>query len=187
MNMNSIAKTKNTPEGKCLGDILVQSNIDILKQLVSALNYFEETHYQKQGIAKSSSIGMHMRHIIEFYQEFFLACGTTPHKDICYDARQRNLFLETSRKSALQELQTLEAEFNAMTLDDKTMTLSVIVDAEAPLIPLATSLHRELYHLLDHTIHHMALIKTLAQQQELTLNDDFGVAKATQKHQKQAK
>lgn len=178
---STITKT-NIAADNC-GDVLVSANLEILDQLSTALDDFTDALYTHKANAQTSSIGMHIRHILEFYQEFLKTVIDNDDTDICYDNRQRNLLLETSREDAAQKLNAIKDAFSSMSSDDCNLALSVIIRPSEPLMSMPTTLHRELYHVLDHMVHHMALIKLTAERQGIALNKNFGLAHATQAHQ----
>lgn len=171
------------------GDILLTRNLETLDDLIGALHHIgnspELYTSQKDGV---SSIGAHVRHIIEFYQAFIKATASKNSTDLCYDARERNTSYETSYKAAIFSIEKIQHSLKAFSHDGSQMiTLQVIVDPDKPMRALQTSLSRELFHLLDHTVHHMALIKARARQEGFILDKNFGVANATKAHLHQNK
>ena len=183
MRINTVAVHDNSGSDHSATDILLSANFEIITQLQEALLHFSDAVYSHKMDDHTSSIGMHTRHIIEFYQELIKALDRVAmdhgQHDICYDRRQRHLQYETSRTCAVHELMAIKEALSRVPEHHRNLTLSVIVNPAQPLVSLSTSLERELYHVLDHMIHHMALIKLLAQIQDTPLEPDFGIAKAT--------
>ncbi len=167
-------------------DELVQANLRVLIQLQNALSALDEEQFTGQPSEEISSIGMHTRHIIEFYQEFFKALEGPADQELCYDRRQRNMVLEGSRDKAIAAVGTLEKMFKDTDFIDGTIPMLCIIDPHAPLCNLQSTVHRELYHVLDHCIHHMALIKMVGQQLNIEFDQDFGLANATKQHRNNA-
>lgn len=98
---------------------------------------------------------------------------------INYDARKRDYQLETNVQYAKRRIAGLAI---ATTRPDKNLVLYAMLDSETTL-SLSSSYYRELYHNLDHTVHHMALIRTaLTKLPHIQLPEDFGVSAATMKH-----
>jgi hypothetical protein len=59
-------------------------------------------------------------------------------------------------------------------------------DQSVESITISTNYYREIAYNLEHTIHHMALIRVgLNEVSGIQLPDDFGVASSTVKHRKQ--
>ncbi len=162
---------------------LTANSLQILDQLCVAIAKLTQDQYAKSIKVEVSSIGGHVRHVIEFYQALFTALRSPVGGELCYDKRQRTLLLETSKDAALQELSTIQADILAMPNKDFDITMSSIVEPNAPMIKMRTTLQRELFYLLDHTVHHMALIKMLAEQYGVLVSKNFGLAQSTQAHE----
>jgi uncharacterized damage-inducible protein DinB len=164
-------------------DVLAEVNLSILGQFIAELSVLSEEVYTRKISEQTSSIGMHLRHVVEFYQAFLRAVSDGESNALCYDNRQRNLLFETSKESAIQELEVIRQAVASMTVNNGPMTLSVIIAPSTPPVSITTTFRRELYHLLDHSIHHMALIKLIAEKQNITLAEGFGLAKSTEAYQ----
>jgi len=183
MDTNIVNDTAHsTPRDMC-GVVLLETNIRVLEQLRGLFSDLEPQHYVFKGGEDSASIGMHMRHVLEFYQEFFKAPDAGV---MSYDRRQRDLDLETDKDRAADALEQIITHLSSMALENQDLTLEVVLDTAKPLMPMPTTLHRELFYVLDHATHHMALIKLIAQQQEVALNPHFGMSQSTQAYQKGA-
>ena len=161
------------------GDVLLHTNTNILTQLSAILENIPNAAYANQPNAQTSSIGMHIRHIIEFYQELLKTLEGFSDNHLCYDNRQRDLTLEANKQAAIDALETIKATLSTMKQTDTAIKMSVITAPIQPMSTITTTLHRELYHLIDHTTHHMAIIKMIAQDQNIILDQNFGVASAT--------
>lgn len=178
MTQQNTALSYTTDIAPTPGDALLQTNINILRQLTAALATLPDTIYTHQPDPQTSSIGMHTRHIIEFYQEF-LNCANNTIQTLCYDNRQRDMQLETIKDSALTAIQTIKATLNKTEPADKDINLPVTINPNAPMLTIRSTIMRELYHLIDHTTHHMAIIKMIAQTHAITFDKTFGLASAT--------
>lgn len=169
---------KTSREENSLGTLL-NGNLKILSDLVTALSAVGDDLYRYQPSPDVSSIGMHVRHVIEFYQEFLRAMDGG---DVCYDNRQRDLKFEISKDKACDQIKKISSIFRTSDLCDRDLVLSVVTSPEGPLSHLHTTLQRELYHVLDHCVHHMALIKMLGARHGVEFDVGFGLANATKKH-----
>ncbi|MBC7891348.1 MAG: DinB family protein [Sphingobacteriaceae bacterium] len=156
-----------------------QRNLDLIDQLSDLLSTLPTAAYtQPQPLLHGSSVGQHVRHITEFYQ---CLLGQTIQGTINYDARRRNLCLETDLMAARRALH--EAAFVLMgNLPDAALMLE---DGEGARVQ--TSLFRELTYLIEHSVHHMAMLKVAlkAALPDFSLPDTFGVAHSTQRHRAQ--
>ena len=166
------------------GDALLQANFTALGQVTAALDSLSDDQYTYKSEAQPSSLGMHTRHIIEFYQEFLTALQNPEDVHLCYDNRKRDMQLEDSKSAALQAFTAIQTALKGVDLSDQDITISAITNPDAPMARFRSTIGRELYHLIDHTIHHMAIIKMVAQEQNILFDESFGVANATQSNDK---
>lgn len=131
---------------------------------------------------RSSSVGAHLRHVIDCYRCFFAGLDAGR---IDYDGRQRNPALETERTVAMTALGELVAGFEALPRD-LDRPLEVRVDAAAwgagSLHWQRSTLGRELQFLVSHTVHHFALIALLLRDRGFEPGQAFGVAPSTLEH-----
>lgn len=153
--------------------------IENLSEIKSLCERLAPNHYTKPlEILSGSSIGQHIRHIIELYQAVE---KSGPAAIINYDNRKRNLIIETSPHTASMEIQLL-LDFLSGINWDKNLTLQGdFGKCEDLPLEIKTSLFRELAYNLEHAIHHQALIKIGLIQLGLVqlIDSDFGVASAT--------
>lgn len=155
-----------------------KAHTNVIKQLAELLNQLSPQKYvQALGVLNGSSIGQHTRHIIEFYQ-----CLLNGHKSgaVNYDARARNFLLEN------------DLNFTLHTIENIVMSIETIVDISKPLLLVVsyepnhkayidTSFLREMAYLIEHSIHHYALIRIGLQEnfKEIIVPENFGVAYST--------
>ena len=157
----------------------IQANTTSVDFLINALAEMSQENYD--FIAKpafQSSIGAHYRHIIEHYQCFFLQFDVD--EVINYDARQRNIKIETDIEFALQQLRLIHNRLTGFRCDDKREIL--IADDHCD-YQMRSSLSRELMFLIGHTEHHSAMIAAMLRMSGCGVDEQFGVANATINHQ----
>lgn len=180
--MTTMLNHKNTLQPDNTGcDLLTNTSLHIVNQLATAIGDMTQSQYVDSPEEGASSVGAHTRHVIEFYQALF----NTLHADaeLCYDKRQRNLLLETSKDAALREMSKIKGYLSDMPSHDSDIKLSSIVDPGMPMLSMRTTLQRELFYLLDHTVHHMAMIKMIAAKHGFMCGQDFGLAQSTKAHE----
>lgn len=128
----------------------------------------------------NSTIGQHIRHILEFYIE--LENGY-PIGVIDYNGRKRDHILQTCRGSAVHKIQQIG---NNIMLENKELNVTVEFDSENEIKQeLPSNYYRELMYNIEHTVHHMALIRVgISLCSSISLPEDFGLAASTIKYKK---
>lgn len=150
--------------------------IGLLRQLDELLQQLSSGQYcHPIPVLSGATIGQHCRHVIECFQEMDKGYVTGI---INYDGRRRNLLLETDPKYARHRIADLE---NNLDRPDIPVILRASISEDVTL-SLSSSYYRELYHNIDHAIHHMALMRAgMSAFSHVQLPDSFGVAWATLK------
>lgn len=154
----------------------VQALLQQLQQVLSQLT--EEQYNAVIPVLSGASIGQHTRHIIEFFQalEEGYKCAR-----VNYDTRKRDYVLETSLNAARHALD------NIIDSVDKTDTpLCLDMSMDNGTVTVGTHYSRELIYNLEHTVHHMALLKIgIMAIAGIALPESFGVAASTIQYRKQ--
>ncbi len=153
-------------------------------QLTNAINQLEHSDYKKTlDTLTGSTIGQHVRHIIEFYQCLMNGYNTTI---VNYDNRGRDKMIEESREFALQCINKILFDIKNLSLK-KEITLEIFYENENEPLRLSTTVERELVYNIEHAIHHMALIKIGIKEinEKIILPSEFGVAVSTIRYQQQ--
>lgn len=160
---------------------LITYNTAILEKMDALLEQMtDEDMTRPRGLLFGSSIGQHMRHILEFY-----SCLLTELEEasFSYDRRQRNLRIETEVGAARMSMHTSMTLLTGLA-KDRELTM----ESELPGLPgycaQRTTLKRELAYLADHGVHHLAMVR-IALEQELphvVFPEHLGVAASTRNH-----
>jgi hypothetical protein len=154
----------------------------ILLQLAHALNEISENSYcQKSILLNGSSIGAHTRHVIELFQCLLNGYESSV---INYDKRERSLSIEQDKNIAIN---LLKATANKISLPNKDLILQGFYceDNEIEESEVKTNYFRELIYNLEHSIHHMALIRIgIKELSNINLPENFGVAPSTIQYKK---
>ncbi len=148
---------------------------DLLKQMSN------DAYSEPLDILSGSTIGMHVRHILEFYQ--CLLFGVAKTEIVNYDKRQRNLLIETDILFAQDIIEAINTALHSVAMDMPIcVEFAVGINDETNCAP--SSISRELYYLSEHTVHHMAILKMAFKMQfpNLMLPENFGVASSTVKY-----
>jgi uncharacterized damage-inducible protein DinB len=158
-------------------NLLQTTNIEIINQLIGLLRQLPAGIYHEPlRSLHQHSIGQHTRHIVEFYQCLLkgLAEG-----EVNYDARERNLRIETDKSYALQVLEDSIEQITQLWADKPMMLKQAFGTSEVQQV--STSFFRELTYLIEHTIHHLAIIKIGLTETypDICLSANFGLAHST--------
>jgi uncharacterized damage-inducible protein DinB len=160
---------------------LTDSANHTLKQLKGFLSQIEEREYvQHLPILFESTIGMHVRHIIEFYQ--CLVKGILQ-GEMDYDARERSLLQETNIQYAQACIDNLLIDLTLIQ-ENNDIVLLTEQNQTAHKLSIQSNVARELSYVIEHTIHHFAIIKMgcMVAFPHIQFHNDFGVAYSTIKY-----
>ena len=157
----------------------------ILLQLKNVLEQLNNEQLSSQlDVLNGSTIGMHVRHILEFFM--CLTESQTTFK-VNYDLRDRDTSLEVSTDKCIKTLNKI-LFFLTKTRDDYELELSAnySLSDESEKITLKSTFLRELLYNVEHTIHHLAIIKIgiKALNINLVADETFGVAASTIRNKK---
>ncbi len=161
---------------------LQQAVNNVFVQLSVTLDQLTQEQYvQPSKTLFNATIGQHVRHIIELFQclEDGYDIGL-----VNYENRKRDPRIETDKAFAstllIEVHQRLEKE-------NKALKLEACYDEHAvDLLTLDTNFYREVAYNLEHTIHHMALIRVgISEVSDIELPEEFGVASSTIKYRQQ--
>jgi hypothetical protein len=163
---------------------LKESSEKILNQLIQLIDQLNENDYSTSlDILSGSSVGKHVRHIIEFYGCLLVGIETGT---VNYDKRSRNRIVETDPDFTVQVLSDMLMRFRQMRFD-KSLRLLIDLSTTESVSEIRTTYFRELAYNLEHAIHHMAIIKiaTKVAFKHVHVDDNFGVAYSTINYQQQ--
>ncbi|MBC7849425.1 MAG: DinB family protein [Chitinophagaceae bacterium] len=161
---------------------LQQAVNNVFVQLSESLKELSQEEYvQPCKTLFSNTIGQHVRHIIELFQCLENGYGT---EIVNYEKRKRDLEIESNKEVATTLLQGIH---NGLNRPNKDLVLEAAYDDNSiEVINITTNYFREIAYNLEHTIHHMALIRVgINEVSTIQLPEDFGVATSTVKYRKQ--
>ncbi|KAF8971527.1 hypothetical protein BDZ97DRAFT_1786955 [Flammula alnicola] len=126
-----------------------------------------------------STIGKHLRHARDHFV-LLAECMLSPApRVLSYDTRIRNTPMETSideaRKALLETIKQLE-EVVPTTNFDEEVTLQAITPY---MHSFKTTIGRELWFASLHCVHHWSMVRVIAGEMDIELDDDFGFAPST--------
>ncbi len=155
---------------------------NLSKNVLSDLNVFldqisDEEYSMPIKIISGSSIGQHTRHIIDCFLCLMKQVETG---EIDYELRERNSVIENKTSVAVLVLEEVKNWLSSLN-GDKSLNLSVNYGDNESSIKVFSNLKREIVHNIEHTIHHLAIIKIAITNtcSNIALPENFGVAPST--------
>ena len=164
--------------------MLIQNIQQTLGELNGVMGQLDEQQFSRSlPIFSGSTIGMHARHVVEFYQ--CLLEQSADNQRVNYDNRSRDLLLQTNLDYFIETVESIISTLDTVGEKQLKYPLSIMTDEDDE--TMISSLSRELQYNLEHTIHHAALIKIgiLSQIPDATLPPSFGVAPSTIRYKQQ--
>lgn len=161
---------------------LHQSVKKLFLQLEDSLIQLSNEQYNaKIDTLSGATIGQHVRHVVEMF--VCLQDGYTS-GIVNYETRKRDITIETLKDVAIELLHKINATLFS---DNKELILEVGFDENSDeLNRLPTNYFREVAYNLEHTIHHMALIRIgICKVSDIKLSEGYGVASSTIKYRHQ--
>lgn len=132
------------------------------------------------GALYAQVVGPHIRHVLDHFDSL-LEGSHCPEAVVNYDARSRDIRTETMRGVAVDRLRRVLSGLQGLeqlALDTPLQVLCSSVPGES-VVPVPSTLGRELLFVQSHAIHHQAVIRAQAEALGLLLPPDFGKAPAT--------
>lgn len=147
-----------------------------LFELKSILNQVKDSDYSKNlVILENVTLGRHVRHVLEFYECLFISnSGDT----VCYDDRKRNLLLEENVRFASDYIDEIMDRIEQVDINKRLLLKSKFEVGE---IVMESSLFREISYNIEHTVHHLAIIRIAisSELKYIDLSSTFGYAEST--------
>ncbi|KEI37605.1 uncharacterized protein L969DRAFT_27052, partial [Mixia osmundae IAM 14324] len=156
---------------------LVEQAQDLLERSVQT----DEAMQFVSSHIPGSTVGKHLRHIYDHFNLLLLALDD-PNDLLNYDARGRNVPMETSRSESLSKLKGLDDRLKGRSRQaEKIMTRRFRLSALTPFPQeFDTNFARELWFCSLHAIHHFSLIRVIVSGElNLDVPATFGVAPST--------
>jgi len=157
----------------------VDPMVQLLKQLRDLAAGLDAERYNlKPESTKCGAIGGHIRHTLDHVGAWL--CGVNQ-ETINYDDRERGTDIETNPQTAVKVIDRymdrLAKIEPASLLEGVAVFTSMTSDGA--LMRLPSTHARELAFVFSHTVHHNAIIGTIARAQGVELPDNFGTAPST--------
>lgn len=148
--------------------------IEQLEELATIITQLSEEDYTSSlPLLDQASLGKHIRHTLEFHQ-----CFLYREKTFCYDDRSRNPLLEASPETALKLIHQLVDRLRFVQLD---RVIEMEVRYGNARFSVTTSVQRELAFLIEHMVHHNAILRMALSAcfPHIRFEPEFGYADST--------
>lgn len=160
---------------------IAQAIRNVFVQLHETLDKLTPEQYtQPSKSLFNATIGQHVRHIVELFQ-----CLENGYENglVNYEKRKRDKQIETDKELAIQLLHQISTN---LVREDRSLQLEMSYDDHShETVIVDSNYYREVVYNLEHTVHHMALIRVgVAEVSTIALPEGFGVATSTIKHTK---
>jgi hypothetical protein len=149
---------------------------NVFVQLSATLELLSDSQYTHAStILSNATIGQHVRHIVEMF-----TCLENGYEAgiINYEQRKRDIIIETEKSVAVGLLKKI---YEGLNRENKSLVLKAAYNENSEdIIDFDTNYFREIAYNLEHTIHHMALIKVgIREVSDMEVPEGFGVASST--------
>lgn len=162
--------------------MLTNITSDTFLQLRTIIHQLSDAEFtEKLELLNGSSIGQHVRHVLEFY--ICLSEGIKT-GEVDYDKRVRNLRIENNPYYAIRLIDELSKVFCCDEIAETPLTNTIEFNGVD--VVANSSVRRELIYLIEHSIHHYAIIGIALRShfRHVEIPYNFGVAYSTSKHKK---
>ncbi|MEM7180755.1 MAG: DinB family protein [Spirochaetota bacterium] len=152
----------------------------ILSQLIELISKLDRDAYKTEmELLSGSTLGKHFRHILNFYENLYQGFLTGV---VCYDTRNRDSQIEEDPSYAKKQFTDYMVKLSVLP-GQTTLQLEakVEMDSEKTSLMTNTTVEREILYVIEHTIHHMAIIKmaVLHYYPKIAIPANLGVAFST--------
>jgi hypothetical protein len=160
---------------------LQQSIRNVFVQLNQSIEELSDSQYTKPiSVLSNATIGQHVRHIVELF--VCLENGYITGR-VNYESRKRDRRFETDRTLTCELLGLICKKLDK---GNKDLLLELSGDEhDKNGSSIETNYYREIVYNLEHTVHHMALIRVgLNEISHIDLPEEFGVGASTMKYRR---
>lgn len=146
-----------------------------LRAVIAAL---PPAHYTAVPSAVSGSIGAHVRHCVDHVRAVL---QHRPGGEVSYDARMRGTSIECDPWEAIAEIDALCGALCGLDASrlDADVFLRAVTSRGADAVTVRTTPAREIAFVIQHTVHHAAVIALLLERLGVRVPPDFGYAPST--------
>ena len=155
----------------------IEKNLNRGIKLLKSIS--DEQYSNKSAPPYFSSIGSHMRHILDVFSCIFNGLET---KQVDFSARERNVLVEQTTEAGIRYFHQVITKLHEISHDDFNMMISVTDDLGTGKVTANYTLGSALIQAHSHAIHHFATIGFIINRLGVELPDkDFGYNPTTPK------
>ncbi|MFK7790566.1 MAG: DinB family protein [Phycisphaeraceae bacterium] len=152
---------------------------ELMTQLSDLVRLLDAEQYNAvPQSTKCGAIGGHVRHVLDHLVAWL---GGVEHGTVNYDDRQRDTSIENDPTAALHAIKHHTARLAEVSDEQLANSVTVLTSMTScgSLVSLPSTHARELAFVFSHTIHHNAIIGTIARALSVDLPANFGTAPST--------
>ena len=134
--------------------------------------------YRASPSRVSGTVGAHVRHCLDHVRALVSQIDSG---ELTYDSRLRGTGVETEPGVAVEEIDRLCAELQQLERAplDAPVRLQSMIERDGAAVKTTSTLGREVAFVIQHTIHHLAIVAVLLEQLGVRVPSDFGLAPST--------
>ena len=151
----------------------------VLQELAEAVAAFSDAQYASSPDGgRTGAIGAHVRHSLDHVCAFLVGIEFGV---IDYDRRERGTAIERDRHTAFDAITSIQRSIRRLRTAclDRAVRVRTTLASGDLAIETRSTLTRELAFVLNHTIHHNAMMATATRRQGVSLPKNFGYAPST--------
>lgn len=131
----------------------------------------------KIDLCFGGTVGGHVRHVMDHVRNLLDGFGSGV---INYEVRRRGDAAESSPADAVVVIASLRARASSSLQDESgVVRVSAMVSREGGMVAASSTLGREIVYVVDHTVHHMAMIRMMLERAGIVCPAGFGLAAGT--------
>ena len=159
-------------------EILIADHNHLISEIIALLYKINNNVYNKNSsFLINHSIGKHFRHIYDFYIQF---CNGFENKNIYYDDRKRNSELESNCNAMIKGFEQIQNKINIKENFDLIIHYQLQNNLKDK---IKSNIIRELVFIYSHSIHHLAMIRTVLENEHgFVFSNNMGFSLSTIKH-----
>lgn len=188
--MNSMTTPRHTPRQPHHADpalhALDAASGAVLTQCLALVDHVDDRAFGAPSHRLAGgTLGKHLRHVLDHYSALLNAIEDPSGPPVTYDRRERHVAMECDRAAARAAIHALRGRLQEVLRAgvDAPVRVLVLPSPDATEIELRSTFGRELAFATHHAIHHQAMMRSIAAEFGVSLDDSFGKAPSTLRHE----